>query len=516
MLRAALYARYSSDLQNPQSIDDQLRVCRQLAAREGWEVIAHYHDEAVSGASIQGRGGMGRLLADARAGLFDILCAEALDRISRDQEDMAHVYKLLRFNGIALHTVTEGLTDEMHIGLKGTMNALFLKDLADRTRRGLRGRIEKGRSGGGLAYGYDVVPDPDESAGGRSVNEDQAIVIRCIFRAFAEGKTPGAIAQMLNHEAVPGPAGRIWGATTIRGHKVRGTGILNNELYRGMLVWNRQRFVKDPQTGKRQARMNPEADWVRKEIPALRIVDEHLWQAVKARQAAQESAHASLRDGVRKAREMRLLEPAVVSSNFYRLLICADCGADFRPLGRDRYGCADHYRRKTCGNGRTLQRRAMEMGIRALLTETLITRDGHMEASHDGDLSETRQLRGQIVGARRQLEAVDAKLGGLLVAIEDGLYSTRMKIRFQQLEDRAARLRSALQIDGERLKSLQVQSGGDASREAFTALVTELRTTDDEYAILKLRRMLGPIKVTPGPPRTQCILEWDREPGKTG
>jgi len=69
MLRAALYARYSSDLQNPQSIDDQLRVCRQLAAREGWKVVAHYHDEAVSGASIRGRAGMGRLLADARAGL---------------------------------------------------------------------------------------------------------------------------------------------------------------------------------------------------------------------------------------------------------------------------------------------------------------------------------------------------------------------------------------------------------------------------------------------------------------
>ncbi|MCK1975415.1 recombinase family protein, partial [Bacillus safensis] len=76
------------------------------------------------GASIRGREGIVRLLDDARAGRFDTLCAEALDRISRDQEDMAHVYKALRFRGIALHTVAEGLTDEMHIGLKGTMNAL--------------------------------------------------------------------------------------------------------------------------------------------------------------------------------------------------------------------------------------------------------------------------------------------------------------------------------------------------------------------------------------------------------
>lgn len=105
------------------------------------------------------------LFSDARTfGQFDTLCAEALDRISRDQEDMAHIYKALRFRGIALHTVAEGLADEMHIGLKGTMNALFLKDLAEKTRRGQRGRIEKGRSGGGLAYGYDLSNDGEGSA----------------------------------------------------------------------------------------------------------------------------------------------------------------------------------------------------------------------------------------------------------------------------------------------------------------------------------------------------------------
>nr|WP_271181346.1 recombinase family protein [Novosphingobium resinovorum] len=46
MLKAALYARYSSDLQNVHSIDDQLLVCRELAARERWEIVAYYHDEA--------------------------------------------------------------------------------------------------------------------------------------------------------------------------------------------------------------------------------------------------------------------------------------------------------------------------------------------------------------------------------------------------------------------------------------------------------------------------------------
>ncbi|MGV6876530.1 recombinase family protein, partial [Pseudochelatococcus sp. B33] len=78
MPKAAIYARYSSDLQNLQSIDDQFRLCRNLAERERWDIIAAYQDEAASGASIRGRAGMFRLLDDARAGRFDIVRADGL------------------------------------------------------------------------------------------------------------------------------------------------------------------------------------------------------------------------------------------------------------------------------------------------------------------------------------------------------------------------------------------------------------------------------------------------------
>lgn len=115
MPKVALYARYSSDLQNPQSIDDQLLLCRQLAEREGWGVADSYFDETVSGVSIRGRAGLSRLLADVRDGRFGVVCAEALDRISRDQEDIAHVHMVLRFAGVTLHTVADGVADEMQI-----------------------------------------------------------------------------------------------------------------------------------------------------------------------------------------------------------------------------------------------------------------------------------------------------------------------------------------------------------------------------------------------------------------
>jgi site-specific DNA recombinase len=93
----------------------------------------------------------------------------------------------------------------------------------------------------------------------RTINEAAATIVRRIFREFAIGKSPRAIATDLNRDGIPGPFGRTWGDTTIRGHACRGNGVVNNELYAGVLVWNRQRFIKDPNTGKRVSRPNPEA-----------------------------------------------------------------------------------------------------------------------------------------------------------------------------------------------------------------------------------------------------------------
>ncbi len=146
MTRVALYARYSSDNQSVSSIEDQFRICREQAAREKWKVVGAYKDAAISGASVTLRPGIQTLLQDAQAGKFDTVLAEALDRISRDQADVAILYKHFKFAGVMLVTLAEGEISELHVGLKGTMNALFLKDLAAKTHRGLRGRVEKGKA----------------------------------------------------------------------------------------------------------------------------------------------------------------------------------------------------------------------------------------------------------------------------------------------------------------------------------------------------------------------------------
>ncbi len=257
-MKCAIYARYSSNNQSNASIEDQVRQCKSRIEREDWTLIQVYSDAAISGATTL-RPGYQRLLEDARAGVFEIVVAEALDRLSRDQEDVAGLYKRLTFANVTLITLAEGEISELHVGLKGTMNALFLKDLAQKTKRGLEGRVLHGKSGGGRAYGYDVAKIHDEHGervrGNLSINQAEVLVVRHIFEDYTKGKSPRAIAITLNKAGTAAPSGKGWTHSTVIGNRKRGTGILNNQLYVGKRVWNRLSYRKDPTTRKRVSKL---------------------------------------------------------------------------------------------------------------------------------------------------------------------------------------------------------------------------------------------------------------------
>ena len=108
-------------------------------------------------------------------------------------------------------TLSEGDVTHLHVGLKGTMNALFLKDLAQKTRRGLQGRVLQGLSGGGVCYGYDLIAG---ETGSRRINAREAKVVQAIFRDFSAGLSPRAIARKLNQKGIAGPSGKPWRDTT--------------------------------------------------------------------------------------------------------------------------------------------------------------------------------------------------------------------------------------------------------------------------------------------------------------
>ena len=533
MTRVALYARYSSDQQREASIDDQFRVCREYAEREGWKIVATYKDSAISGDSVILRPGVQTVLADAQCGKFDLVVAEALDRMSRDQADVATLFKHLRFAGVGIVTLAEGEITELHVGLKGTMNALFLKDLAAKTHRGLRGRVEQGKSGGGLCYGYDVVKRTDDKGepirGERRINEDEAETVRRIFKEFAAGVSPRTLARRLNAKRIPGPSGALWTDSTLRGHAKRGTGIINNELYIGRLVWNRLRYIKDPSTGKRVSRINPPEDWITIEVPELRIVDDGLWQAAKDRQNELSIKYANSIEAVRAAHANRLNRTHRPRSLLSGLLECGSCGGSYALRGQDRYGCSNHVMNGSCENGRGIARTALEERLLAGLKDRLMAPEVAAEAMR-AYVEETNRLnrerRSSGVSDRTALAGIGKKIKEIVTVIEDGGYTRGLTDRLRELEARQDELTERLSGTPVNLPDIHPNVAGIYRRKVERLAEALKHPQERDEAAAAIRGLIERITLSPGPKRGQIdavlygdlgtIIEWTAAKDRRG
>ena len=449
-LRIALYARYSSDAQRAASIEDQLRLCRQRADREGWPIVATYTDAAISGATTQ-RPGYQALLRRLTQGGLNVVLAESLDRFSRDQEHIAAFYKAAVFADVRVVTLAEGDISELHIGLKGTMSALYLKDLADKTRRGEAGRILKGRSIAGPAYGYRMVrrlgPDGEPERGLREIDQDEAVIVQRIFRDYAAGASPLAIARALNAESIPGPTGRLWYDASIRGRPKRGEGLLRNGLYAGRLVWNRMRSLLDPQTGQTVRRPNAAEAFIEVEVAHLRIVDQPLWDTVQQRLAA---------EAVKPTEQQVAADGAMTPQGFWdrrrprhlltNKVFCGCCGGSFTARGKDYLACHNAFQ-GSCDNRRSLRRGQLEGRVLASLRRDLMAPEaveGFIEAFNAEWKRLEREANVGTEAARRELTTAERKLQNLVGAIADGLRHASVRQQLDQLEARCTELQAQI------------------------------------------------------------------------
>ena len=487
-MRAAIYARFSSDLQDERSIADQVHLARKYAEARGLAVIGVYQDAAISGSSTINRPGLQSLLTDAESAKLDVIVTESLDRLSRSQADIAALYERLSFHGIRIETLADGAVSEIHVGLKGTMAALFLKDLAQKTRRGQVGRVKAGRIPGGRSYGYDIVKSDDR--GQRTINEQDAAIVRRIFAEYAEGKGPIAIVGDLNREGVPSPRGGRWNASALLGNPKRLNGILNNELYRGTIVYNRQRFVKDPATGKRVARENPEGDWLRQDVPELRLIDEETWAKVQARRSARGGPQLHHR-----RRPKRLLSG---------LLKCGCCEGSYIVVQDERMRCSTLQNSGACSNTRTVKTGEVEARVLAALRNHLLAPNVVAEAVEAYRLERERLLndhRKRRSGLTRDLAAVERKLKRVLEVImnEDNIDRKAIVQQIVELQTEQKRIEAEL-AEGDNTSPVSLHPNAADRYRAKVALIHEALTKGDAAsleAITILRDLIDHIVVTP-------------------
>ncbi|MCK4945768.1 MAG: recombinase family protein, partial [Alphaproteobacteria bacterium] len=502
MNKVAIYARYSTDMQSAASIEDQIRICEELVRSKNWEVQNCYTDHGISGASTLLRPGIQQLIQDGLAGKFDVLIAEALDRLSRDQEDIAAIYKRMEFAGIKIITLSEGEISNLHIGLKGTMNAMFLKDLADKTRRGLRGRIEKGKSGGGLTYGYNVVRKFDGNGepvhGEREINSEHAKVVQRIFKDYLKGYSPKKIAVNMNKEGIPCPSGKAWGYTTIYGNRQRGTGILNNELYIGQLVWNKLRYIKNPDTGKRVSRLNPEEEWIRKDVPEMRIVDQELWDQVKEKQGAITKQNRPMHE---------LRRPPNL---FSFLLKCGCCGGGYSKVSKYHYGCSNARSKGTCDNRKTIRQDDLEASILNALQNHLMDKE-LCKSFCEGYMNRMNELRKNHNAKRHSHEKELQKLikdeDKMIQAICDGYANESLKQKMHANEARQKELKVILENTEEEKVILHPNLAVKYKQEVQN-LIVSLNSSDRRMEAAEiLRSLIDKITLTPDKDGEKLVVD---------
>ena len=375
-MRAVLYARYSSDLQREQSIEDQFRVAERLAERHGFVVVGRFSDRAISGGTAQ-RPGYQKLLAAARQHDFEVIVAEDTSRLWRNMAEQAP--RLAELCDLGVAVVTHDLdtrhdSAEIMGAVGGAMASVYRKEIGRRTRRGLEGLARTGKSAGGRSYGY--VPAARGGTGQVEIDEGQAAVVRRIFQLYADGHSPRGIASLLNREGVPSPGStwargvrrkRGWVHSAINGNPTRGLGILNNDAYRGVVIWNRSRWIRSSaDSSKRRQVLNPKKEWITRQDERLRIVSDDLWARVKARQVDQ-----SHRIGERVSRGMS--KGAAIRTGtggkflLSGLLRCGHCGSAYAIAGVDRYACSGHTNGgdALCGNNAMLRRQVAEAEVLA-------------------------------------------------------------------------------------------------------------------------------------------------------
>ena len=206
MKTAVIYARYSSDSQTEQSIEGQVRVCKQFAEKNDLLVVDQYIDRATTGTN-DNRAAFQQMLRDSKKAQWGAVIVYKLDRFARNKYESVVNRKKLKDNGVELVSAMENIPDtpegKLFLAVIEGFNEYFSEDLKQKVNRGLRESWLKGNATGGHPpFGY-VIKDKKYV-----IDEAEAEIVREIFIKYAQGYKAVAIAEDLKARNVRRKCGK--------------------------------------------------------------------------------------------------------------------------------------------------------------------------------------------------------------------------------------------------------------------------------------------------------------------
>ncbi|MEH6699933.1 MAG: recombinase family protein [Brevundimonas sp.] len=348
--RVAIYSRFSTDRQKQTSIEGQERLCAAYAVERQWIEYKRFSDSERSGTTTMGRAGLFEMLAAADRGEFDVLLVEDIDRTSRDAADMHKLAKDLDELDIVICTVVGGVVTNIELAFKAVQNEEFIKQNAQKSKRGQELAISQGRMSGAVAYGYRKVLKVDargEAINGlREKHPERAAIVQRIHEEFDAGRTTFEICATLNAEGVPGPKGKGWRPGALLGNRHGGLGILRNPIYVGEYQF--RKTSRRRRKGRIKTRFTAASERMIMQHPELAIVDRDLWDRNQARLAANFD---------RPFHTKRKVEYV-----FTGKVHCGVCNSTCIVSG-GKYVCTGRQQKGICSNSRRVPREAVETSI---------------------------------------------------------------------------------------------------------------------------------------------------------
>jgi DNA invertase Pin-like site-specific DNA recombinase len=406
-MKAVLYCRYSSDGQREESIEGQLRECKEYAERHNMTIISTYIDRALS-ARTDDRPEFQKMVSDSAKKQFDVVLVWKLDRFSRNRLDSATYRAILKRNGVkvvsAMENISEGPEGIILEAMLDGMAEYYSAELSVKVKRGQKENALKCKANGGtIPFGYKV-----NSERYYEIDSLTAPIVLEMFTRYADGQTVAEISEELNSRCV---------FANIK-YKYTNKSTLHK-------LFKNRRYIGEYRYGDT---VTPGG------MPA--IVPQEIFNLVQKRMEKNKHTPAA-----KKADEEYILTTK---------LFCGKCGAMMVGVGgtsktgkvHHYYKCGNLIYKKTCDK-KTVKKDWAERHI-VTLARDYVLRDDIIVRLADAIVTLQKRENTTVPFLQKQLDDIDKRIGNLLNAIEEGLLNTSARDRFNDLEAKKADLEISL------------------------------------------------------------------------
>ncbi len=402
-MNAVIYARYSSDSQREESIEGQLRECKEYADRQGLTIIHTYIDRALS-AKTDDRPEFQRMIKDSARKQFEIVLVWKLDRFSRSRTDSAVNKAILKKHGVKVLSATENISERsdgilLEAVLEG-MAEYYSAELSEKIVRGLTENALKGKfNGGGMPLGYKTNAEQY-----LEIDPLTAPIVQEIFQRYADGETIVSITESLN----------------ARGLKSSRKGAYNKNSLNKML--KNRKYI-----GEYRYR-----DIVHENaIPA--IISKELFNMVQMKLERSRKAPA------RPKAEIEYLLTTKLFCGLCGAFMVGESGTSKTSRVYHYYKCAHAKRGKTCMK-KAVRKDDIERFVVLKTKELLLDNDSALDKLAYDLIEYQKQESTLLPLLRDQLKETDKRIANMLNAIEEGIFTSTTKQRLEDLEAKKADL----------------------------------------------------------------------------